>query len=86
MYSLDEEVDFSVMESIEQTLIDQVVLREALQKLSTEEKELLFLRYVNDVPVSVISGLYRISRFTVYRKLRSILQKVRIEMEANQDG
>ena len=41
---------------------------------------------MNDVPVSVISGLYRISRFTVYRKLRSILQKVRIEMEANQDG
>ena len=86
MYSLDEEVDFPVMESFEQTLIDQVVLREALQKLSPEEKEMLFLRYVNDVPVPVISGLYRISRFAVYRKLRSILQKVRVEMEANQDG
>ena len=86
MYSLDEEVDFPVMESFEQTLIDQVVLREALQKLSPEEKEMLFLRYVNDVPVPVISGLYQISRFAVYRKLKSILQKVRIEMEANQDG
>ena len=86
MYSLDEEVDFPVMESFEQTLIDQVVLREALQKLSPEEKEMLFLRYVNDVPVPVIGGLYHISRFAVYRKLKSILQKVRIEMEANQDG
>ena len=86
MYSLDEEVDFPVMESFEQTLIDQVVLREALQKLSPEEKEMLFLRYVNDVPVPVISGLYHISRFAVYRKLKSIRQKVRIEMEANQDG
>lgn len=86
MYSLDEEVDFPVMESFEQILIDQVVLREALQKLSPEEKEMLFLHYVNDVPVPVISGLYRISRFAVYRKLRSILQKVRVEMEANQNG
>ena len=85
LYSLDEEVDIPVMESFEQILTDQMILRKALQKLSTEEKELLFLRYVNDVPVSVISGLYRISRFTVYRKLRSILQKVRIEMEANPD-
>ena len=85
-YSLDEGVDIPVMESFEQTLLDRVILREALQKLSSEEKELLFLRYVNDVPVPVISGLYRISRFAVYRKLKSILQKVRIEMEANQDG
>ena len=85
-YSLDEEIDIPVMESFEQTLLDQVILREALQKLSSEEKELLFLRYVNDVPVPVISGLYRISRFAVYRKLRNILQKVRVEMEANQDG
>ena len=85
-YSLDEEVDIPVMESFEQTLIDQLILKEALQKLSSEEKEMLFLRYVNDVPVPVISGLYRISRFAVYRKLRSILQKVRVEMEANQDG
>ena len=86
MYSLDEEVDFPVMESFEQILIDQVVLREALQKLSPEEKEMLFLHYVNDVPVPVISGLYHISRFAGDRKLKSILQKVRIEMEANQDG
>lgn len=32
-YSLDEEIDIPVMESFEQTLLDQVILREALQKL-----------------------------------------------------
>ena len=58
-------------------------LQNALQSLSPEERELLFLRYVNDVPLPVISGLYQISRFAVYRKLKGILQKVRIEMEAD---
>ena len=72
-------------EGFEQSLMDQMLLRDALQSLLPEEKELLFLHYVNDVPVSVLSGLYQISRFAVYRKLRRILQKVRVEMEAEQD-
>ena len=42
MYSLDEEVDTPVMESFGQALIDQMILQEARQKLSPEEKELLF--------------------------------------------
>ena len=89
-YSLDEEADVPEMnspeaEGFEQSLMDRMILSDALQKLSPEEKELLFLRYVNDVPVPVISGLYQISRFAVYRKLRRILQKVRVEMEAEQD-
>lgn len=89
-YSLDEEADVPEMnspeaEGFEQSLMDRMILSDALQKLSPEEKELLFLRYVNDVPVPVISGLYQISRFAVYRKLRKILQKVRVGMEAEQD-
>ncbi|MBQ9031121.1 MAG: sigma-70 family RNA polymerase sigma factor [Parasporobacterium sp.] len=84
-YSLDKETDPPIIDSFEQLLLDQIVLRDALQKLSPEERELLFLRYVNGVPVPVISGLYRISRFAVYRRLRNILQKVRVEMEADQN-
>ena len=89
-YSLDEESDAPEMnspeaEGFEQSLMDRMILSDALQKLPPEEKELLFLRYVNDVPVPVISGLYQISRFAVYRKLKRILQKVRVEMEADQD-
>ena len=83
-YSL-EEADIPEKEGFEQSLTEQILLRDALERLSAEERELVFLRYVNDVPVPVISGLYRISRFAVYRKLRSILQKVRVEMEAEQD-
>ncbi len=84
-YSLDEEEGISGRESFEQSLLEQISLRDALQKLPPEERELLFLHYINDVPVSVISGLFQISRFAVYRKLRSILKKIRIEMEGDRD-
>ena len=84
-YSLDEEIDFPETDGFENSLIQRLSLQNALESLSPEEKELLFLRYVNDVPVPVISGLYQISRFAVYRKLKSILQKVRVEMEGDQN-
>ena len=84
-YSLDEETDLPETDGFENSLIQRLSLQNALESLSPEEKELLFLRYVNDVPVPVISGLYQISRFAVYRKLKSILQKVRIEMEEDQN-
>ena len=82
-YSLDEKMDFQETDGFENSLIQRMSLQNALQSLSPEERELIFLRYVNDVPVPVISGLYHISRFAVYRKLKSILQKVRIEMGAD---
>ena len=82
-YSLDEKMDFQETDGFENSLIQRMSLQNALQSLSPEERELIFLRYVNDVPVPVISGLYQISRFAVYRKLKGILQKVRIEMEAD---
>ena len=66
-YILKEQEDIPTPESFEQSLLEQIVLREALQKLSPEDRELLFLRYVNEVPVSVISGIYKISRFAMYR-------------------
>ena len=40
----------------------------ALSQLDETDKELLLLRYANEVPVSVISKMYGISRFAVYRK------------------
>lgn len=86
-YSLDETTDFTEAESFERSLLQQISLRNALQRLLPEEREMLFLRYVNDVPVAVISALYHESRFAVYRKLKGILKKVRNEMEQEeQDG
>lgn len=81
VYSLDEAMDYPLLEDFEQTLVERIGLIDALQKLSHEEREMLFLRYVNDVPVPVISHLYHVSRFVVYRRLKKILEKVRDEMK-----
>ena len=83
-YTLEEQEEVLTSESFEQPLLDQIILRDVLQKLSPEEKELLFLRYVNDVPVSVISGMFKISRFAAYRKLKAVLKKIRRELEVTE--
>ena len=80
-YSLEETEDLPESESFEQSLLQRLSLRDALEKLSPEEREMLFLRYINEVPVAVMSGLYNISRFAVYRKLNSILKKLRTSVE-----
>ena len=85
-FTLEEQTDIPSSESFEQPLLEQMMLRDVLQKLPPEERELLFLRYVNDVPVSVISGMYKISRFAVYRKLKNILKRIRLEMEMRENG
>lgn len=52
----------------EDKMLTQISVRTALSNLDESDRELLLLRYVNEVPVSVISNLYNISRFSVYRK------------------
>ena len=82
-YSLEESENLPESESFEQPLLQRLTLRDALDQLSPEEREMLFLRYINEVPVAVMSGLYNISRFAVYRKLNSILKKLRTSVEEN---
>ena len=81
VFNIDEALDIPQLEESEQSLLERISLIDALQKLSEEEREMLLLRYVNDVPASVISRLYHISRFAVYRRLKRILKKVKDEME-----
>lgn len=59
--------------SMEEQVAVSMTLKEALDALDAEERELILLRYVNEVPVSVISKLFGISRFAVYRRIKEIL-------------
>lgn len=54
--------------------------------LTAEERELILLRYVNEVPVAVMSQLYGISRFALHRKLKAILAKLRKHFGKEADG
>lgn len=76
-----ESIDESIREtSMEEKLITNLAVRSALSRLSPDEQELLLLRYVNEVPVSVIGKIYGISRFSVYRKLSSASNRFREEL------
>lgn len=60
--------------------IDSMILRAAIEKLSQEEQELLFLRYVNEASVASICKITGISRFAVYRRLSKSLKWLKKEM------
>lgn len=57
--------------TIEETVITNLTVQTALSKLTTEEQELLLLRYVNEVPISTLCKIYGVSRFAIYRKIKS---------------
>lgn len=50
----------------------------ALERLTEDERELIFLRYVDEVPVGVLAKLTGVSRFAVRRSLKRILEKLEI--------
>lgn len=52
-------------------------VKAALEGLDEGQRELLLLRYVNEVPVSVLGGMLGISRFAVYRRLREAVRALR---------
>lgn len=54
-----------------------ITVRQALAELQKEDQELLLLRYVNEVPVSVIGSVLGLSRFAVYRRTKDALKHLR---------
>ena len=61
--------------------IDSMVLRNILDRLPDEEREIIILRYVSELSVSEIAGIYQISWFTMNRKIKRILEKLRKEFK-----
>ncbi len=57
--------------------VESLALRQAVAALSQEEQELIFMRYGNCEPVSVIAGALGLSRFAVYRRTGAALAKLR---------
>ncbi|MCM1388004.1 MAG: RNA polymerase sigma factor [Bacillus sp. (in: Bacteria)] len=61
----------------EEKMFNAVSLRLALTKLEEEERELLMLRYANEEPIYMICRIFGLSRFSVYRKLKTALKKLK---------
>lgn len=60
---------------------EHIMLKNAVYSLSENDRELVLLRYVNEVPMSVISKLYNVSRFSLNRRLKRILSQLRDSFE-----
>ena len=75
--SIDESIQDNTME---EKVITNLMVREALSKLTHEEQELLLLRYVNEVPILVLGKIYGLSRFAVSRRLTSASNRFREEL------
>ena len=63
-------------EATEEDLVTAISLKMALAKLEEEERELLLLRYVNEVPIGVLCKMFGISRFALYRRTKKALQQL----------
>ncbi len=66
--------DISSDVDIEEDVLTNVLLKQALAELSDMDREMILLRYINEVPVNVIAGLYNMSRFAVTRRIKKILE------------
>lgn len=64
----------------EDDALTSLALQAALGKLGEADRELLLLRYVNEVPVGVLCQLYSVSRFTLYRHCTRLLRRLRAEL------
>lgn len=69
-YELDENMPY--ISSNENSLIE-----EALDKLNEEERELLFLRYTNEVSINDLSKHYEVSRFVINRRIKKALSHLK---------
>ena len=65
---------------MEERILTSLAIKTALHKLDRESQEVLLLRYVNEVPVSVICNIMGISRFAVYRKTNSALKQIKEQL------
>ena len=63
-------------------LEERLTVREAVAKLPIEDQEILLLRHVNNESMGTISSALGISRFALYRKLKSAEEKLRAGLEA----
>ena len=61
--------------------IGSLTIRAVMAKLTKEEQELIFLRYVNEIPVNSICKITGFSRFAVHRRLQKALNQLKDELK-----
>ena len=68
-------------DDIEDSVLSKFSLKQALGRLDSTDREIILLRYINEVPVNVIGKIYNMSRFAVNRKIKRILDELHKDLE-----
>lgn len=66
--------------------LDGIVIEEALDKLPEDLREMVVMRYVSEMSAADIGKVIGISRFSVNRRLKEGLKKLRIILEGGSDN
>ena len=77
--------DISDKEDFSEAVIENIQIRNALMKLTEDERDLIIMRYVNEESLSDISKITGLSRFAVYRKLIRVKKEFIDLMEGGKD-
>lgn len=68
-------------ENQENDIVQKIILKDAIKKLDTKEKELIILRYFKEKTQMEIAKMYGISQVQVSRMEKKILQKMRDDIK-----
>lgn len=63
------------------TIIAKIEVEQALDKLCVFERELVTLKFISELSDADIGKMLGISRFSVHRRLKSVLKKLKKELE-----
>ena len=56
---------------------ERVALKMAMDELPDEDREIIILRYVNGEKISLIAGMFGVSRFVMSKRIRRITQALK---------
>ena len=59
----------------------RIALEQALEQLPEEDRDLIFLRYTNEVSAAETGKILGLSRFAIYRREKQILKKLRTQFD-----
>ena len=67
-------------EDLEDSVLEKFSLRQALDKLDETDRDIILLRYINDVPINVIGKICNMSRFAVNRRIKRVLESLQQDL------
>lgn len=75
------ELDENLSTDTQNQIDINITLKAAISKLSFEDQELIMLRFTNELGIMEIANYLNISRFAVNRRIKSLVNKLKIELK-----